>query len=334
MGKLRDRVVVITGASSGFGRGVAEKFASKGAHLVLGARRKAALDKLSETCRRRGVRTVALGIDVSEPGQVEELAREAVREFGRIDVWINNAGVATYGRFDETPILEHEQVIKTNLLGCVYGSHAALRQFRLQGHGTLINVGSFAGVVAGPYFSSYCASKFGIHGLGMSLRQELQAEGIPSIHVSTVMPASMDTPFFGHAANHMGKPVRPMPPVYDPHEVIAAIYGMALKPKDEVIVGRRGKLGRTISRIAPKAMERQMANRFYRAHMSQSEFAPDSSGNLFEPVHSGADVRGGWRRRSLGKTILKTTLGITAVAGAIVGLFAQTEVRQRVKKAA
>lgn len=334
MGKLRDRVVVITGASSGFGKGVAEKFASKGAHVVLGARRKAALDELSENCRRRGVRTVALGIDVSEAGQVEELAREAVREFGRIDVWINNAGVATYGRFEETPILEHEQVIKTNLLGYIYGSHAALRQFRLQGQGTLINVGSFAGVVAGPYFSSYCASKFGVRGLGMSLRQELHAEGISSIHVSTVMPTSMDTPFFEHAANHMGKPVRPMPPVYDPQQVIAAIYGVALQPKDEVIVGRRGRLGRAISRIAPKAMERQMANRAYQAHMSQSGYAPDSSGNLFEPVHSGADVRGGWRKHSLGTTILKTALGLTAVAGAAIGLLARTEIRQREKKAA
>ena len=315
MAELRNRVVVITGASSGFGKGVAEKFTRSGAHVVLAARRKKQLEKLAKSCSRRGVGVLAVETDVSNLQDVERLEEEALRAFGRIDIWINNAGVATYGRFDEVPVAEHEQVIRTNLLGCLYGSHIALRQFRLQGHGTLINVGSFAGVQPAPYFASYCASKFGVRGLDTSLRQELQANHERNIHVCTVMPTSMDTPFFQHAANHTGKPVVPIPPVYDPQEVIDTIYEVALHPKDEVIVGRRGKVGRAVRRIAPRVMEQQMAARSHKAYMEGEGTAPETSGNLFDEVDFGNDVRGGWRKGAAAGTIVKTAmvLGIPAL---------------------
>ncbi|PYP92790.1 MAG: short chain dehydrogenase [Candidatus Angelobacter sp. Gp1-AA117] len=315
MAELRNRVVVITGASSGFGKGVAEKFTRSGAHVVLAARRKNVLEKLAKSCARRGVGVLAVETDVSHRPDVERLEEEALRAFGRIDVWINNAGVATYGRFDEIPIAEHEQVIRTNLLGCLYGSHIALKQFRLQGHGTLINVGSFAGVQAAPYFASYCASKFGVRGLDMSLRQELEANHERNVHVCTVMPTSMDTPFFQHAANHTGKPVAPIPPVYDPQEVIDAIYEVALNPKDEVIVGSRGKVGRAVRRVAPRLMEHQMATRSHKAYMEREGTAPETSGNLFDEVDFGNDVRGGWRKGSTAGSVIKTAavLGIPAL---------------------
>lgn len=310
MAELRNRVVVITGASSGFGKGVAEKFTRSGAHVVLAARRKELLEKLARNCARRGVGVLAVETDVSNRQDVERLEEEALRSFGRIDVWINNAGVATYGRFDEIPVAEHEQVIRTNLLGCIYGSHIALRQFRLQGHGTLVNVGSFAGVQAAPYFASYCASKFGVRGLDMSLRQELQANREESIHVCTVMPTSMDTPFFQHAANHTGKPVAPIPPVYDPQEVISAIYEVALHPKDEVIVGSRGKVGQAVRRVAPRFMEHQMATRSHKAYMEREGTAPETSGNLFDEVDFGNDIRGGWRKGTAAGTIIKTVAAV------------------------
>lgn len=324
MGELRNRVVVITGASSGFGKGVAEKFARCGANLVLAARRKELIQELARKCGRRGIRALAVETDVSQPGQVQELTEVALHEFGRIDIWINNAGVATYGRFEEVPVSEHEQVVRTNLLGCIYGSHAALQQFQAQRRGTLINVGSFAGIQPAPYFSSYCASKFGVRGLDISIRQELEVNGDENIRVCTVIPTSMDTPFFEHAGNHTGKPVQPIPPVYDPQEVIDAIFEVALNPKDEVIVGRRGKVGKAIRKIAPRVMERQMAKRSYKSHQQQTESAPESSGNVFEPLSSGSGVRGGWRKGSTVGTILKTALGISAGLGVAAALIARS----------
>ena len=115
-----NRTVVITGASSGFGRGVAERFAKDRMNLVLAARREDLIEKLARACEKRGARAIAVKADVSRRGEVERLAEETMRHFGRIDVWINNAGVGTFGRYDETPIEEHEQIIRTNLLGSMY----------------------------------------------------------------------------------------------------------------------------------------------------------------------------------------------------------------------
>jgi short-subunit dehydrogenase len=295
MKKMRNKVVVITGASSGFGRGAALKFAEAGANVVVAARRKRLLKDLAEKCQQLGVEALAVEADVSEASEVEELASQAVNRFGGIDVWVNNAGVGTFARFEEAPLEEHEQVIKTNLLGTIYGSYAALKQFRTQEEGVLINVGSFAGMVAPPYLSSYAASKFGVRGLGMALRQELEQNGDDEIQVCTVMPVSMDTPFFEHAANHTGKPVRPIPPVYDPEKVIDTILEVALNPEDEVVVGTSGKVGSVGERLAPKLTRKQMGKQAHRAQMNQEGSAKDSPGSVFRPMKTGDDVRGGWR---------------------------------------
>ena len=201
MNDLQGKVVVITGASSGFGKGAALRFAEEGANLVLGARRKKLLKKVAAECEQRGGRALAVECDVSEQDDVDRLAEKAINHFGRLDVWVNDAGVAAYGEFDKVPISEHVQVIKTNLLGTMYGSHAAMKYFDERGAGTLINISSFLGEASAPYHASYVASKHGIRGLGTSLRQELEAKNITDIHVCTVMPTSHDTPFFEHAAN-------------------------------------------------------------------------------------------------------------------------------------
>ncbi|GAC1659616.1 MAG: hypothetical protein NVS9B15_22520 [Acidobacteriaceae bacterium] len=155
---MSKRTVVITGASSGFGQGAALKFAESGANVVLAARRKDLLEEVAERCRTLGASAVAVKTDVSDPEDVSSLAERAMSEFGAIDVWVNNAGVGTIGRYDEAPLEDHEQVIRTNLLVTMYGSYEAIRIFRQQGRGTLINVGSVAGEVGSAYMSSYAAS--------------------------------------------------------------------------------------------------------------------------------------------------------------------------------
>ena len=163
----RDRTVVITGASSGFGRGVAERFAKDGMNVVLAARREELIEELARQCEKRGGSALAVKTDVSRRDEVEELAQKVRRHFGTIDVWINNAGVGSFGRYEETPLEEHEQIIRTNLLGAMYGSWVALKEFRRQGQGILINVASMAGISGTAYAASYSASKHGMRGLGM-----------------------------------------------------------------------------------------------------------------------------------------------------------------------
>ncbi len=296
--EMRNRVVVITGASSGFGRGAALKFAEAGAKVVLAARRRRELKDVAKECQQRGGKALVVETDVSNSGEVHELAERAVSKFKKIDVWVNNAGVGAVGHFEETPLEEHEQVIKTNLLGTMYGSYEALHQFHKQGRGVLINLSSFAGRVAAPYQSSYSASKFGIRGLGMALREELEANDEDGISVCTVMPVSHDTPFFEHAANYSGKPVEPIGTVYDPQNVVDIIYELALDPEDEVIVGASGRIADLGERFMPRLTEKQMAKRTHKAQMKQSRSAPDKSGSVFEPEESGTGVYGGWTTES------------------------------------
>ena len=210
------RVVVITGASSGVGHATAVAFAQTRASVVLAARSAEVLASVADACRTAGGAALAVPTDVSDADDVEQLARAALAQFGRIDVWINNAGVAALGRFEEVPLRDHAQVIQTDLLGTIYGSSVALRQFRAQGGGTVINIASALGEIPAPYYASYVAAKHGIVGLGAAIRQELAENDEPGTHVCTVLPMAMETPFFEHAANYTGHEATPIPPVYDP----------------------------------------------------------------------------------------------------------------------
>src|SRR4030095_9128410 len=120
---LKKKVVVLTGASSGFGKGAARSFAKAGARLVLAARRERLLNELADECNATGGYAVAIPTDVSKIRDVQALAQKTVNEFGRIDIWVNDAGVGAVGLFEQVPLADHIQVIETNLLGTVYGSY-------------------------------------------------------------------------------------------------------------------------------------------------------------------------------------------------------------------
>ena len=121
------KTYVVTGASSGFGRGVALKLGTLRANVVLAARRTAVLEEVAAQVRSAGGNALVVTTDVANPADVERLGAEAVARFGRIDVWINNAGVGAIGPFDQIPLADHARVIDVNLKGVIYGSHVALR---------------------------------------------------------------------------------------------------------------------------------------------------------------------------------------------------------------
>ena len=286
------RVVVITGASSGIGRGTAVAFAQRGATVVLAARRDDVLDEVAAECVAAGGTALAVPTDVSDPASVQELARAATARLGRIDVWVNDAGVAAIGRFDEIPLADHTQVIATNLLGALSGSYFALQQFRKQGAGILINVSSLLGKISAPYYASYVASKFGIVGLNAALRQELAENGETGIHVCTVLPMSMDTPFFEHAANYSGHEAVPIPPVFDPVDTVNAIIALADEPKDEIVVGKGGQAMTAVNAVAPGITGKLLGLETHKVLMEMPPSAPLTPGNLHVPMAEGTDVHG------------------------------------------
>ncbi len=292
---LANKVVVITGASSGVGRATALAFARKGAQLVLAARRATLLEELAQQCEQAGSpKAIAMPTDLTDGTAVNALADRALSTFGQIDVWVNNAGAAVFGRFEETPLQDHVQVIQTDLMGTIYGARAALPVFKRQGWGTLINTASLDSKIAEPYMSSYVAAKHAVAGLGASLRQELQLAGANSVHVCTVMPESIDTPFFQHAANYTGRAVRAMPPVVSAERVANTIARLATRPKREVFVGASARLFATQWAMAPGLSERMFAIMGDKLQLSTKESAPQTDGSLFTPMMEGAGISGGW----------------------------------------
>ncbi len=294
--ELQGRVVVITGASSGFGKGSALRFAQEGASVVLAARRGELLDDIARECGAAGVRALSIPTDVTEVADVSQLAQKAVQEFGRIDVWVNNAGAGAIGRFEDIPLEDHVKVIQTDLLGTLYGSYFAMHQFRRQGAGTLINIASVIGKVPAPYFSSYAAAKHGVVGLSASLRQELQEEKVDTIHVCTVMPTTFDTPFFEHAAQYTGRQANVIPPTYDPKKVVDTIVSLATDPQDEVSVGTAAKISTFAHRLFPGVVEAMMARQTHKAEFEEAQPGEKTSGSLHDPMPLGTGVSGGWKK--------------------------------------
>ncbi|WP_207435716.1 SDR family oxidoreductase [Sabulibacter ruber] len=306
---LADKVVVITGASSGIGRATAVAFAREGASLVLAARRTEILEQVVADCTQWGGKAVAITTDVAQTHSMQALAEAALAFGGKIDIWINNAGAGALGAYDETPMAAHEQVVQINLLGHMRGAHAVLPIFKLQEHGHLINTISIGAFAPMPYAVAYAASKYGLRGFSEALRAELSK--FPHIQISDVFPAFIDTPGFQHAGNYIGKKIKPAPPVYEPQLVAEAIVSLARKPKPSVMVGGFGYVARLYYALFPK-LTRTGTARFMERYFERAESVPITDGSLFQPSNVGADISGGWRKP-------KSGVGSVAVASLLAG---------------
>lgn len=289
--KLKNAVVVLTGASSGIGRAAALQFARKGANLVLAARRADELERLAAECDAAGVQALAVPTDVSDAAAVEALAARAVETFGRIDVWVNNAGVYAMGRFEELPLAVLQRTVEVDLLGVVYGMRAALVVFQQQGHGTIVNTASLAGKAPYAFASMYAATKAAVRALTEAVDQEQLGR---DIHVAALSPASVDTPLFDHAANYTGHALRAMPPVYDVERVAHKLVALAERPRQDVSVGLMPILSGLVRTFVRPLHEWLMPRQVLRGHLGRSG-APERPGNLFQPTGPGG-ASGGWKR--------------------------------------
>ncbi|MEA5618088.1 SDR family oxidoreductase [Cronbergia sp. UHCC 0137] len=291
---IKNSVIVITGASSGIGRATALEFAKQRSKLVLAARTEEALEEVAQECDRLGANAIVVRTDVRYESAVQDLAERAIDSFGQLDVWVNNAAISLFARFEETPSEAFRQVIETNLFGYIYGARAALPYFRRQSSGNLINVSSVVGVTGQPYTIPYTISKYAIRGLSDSLRMELYIDNAHDVHVCTVLPASIDTPIFQHAANYTGRQTKPMNPIYPSKEVAEAIVGLVERPQREIIVGQAAYLQILEKTLAPDLYEQMMAHQVDRDHFQDYKSAPRTDGNLFESMHDYTGISGNW----------------------------------------
>lgn len=257
--KLSEQVVVITGASSGIGLVTAREAARRGAKLVVAARAEDALRRLVEEITSQGGEAVHVVADVGRHDDVRRIAETALERFGRIDTWVNNAGVSIYGKILDTPFEDMRRLYETNFWGVVYGSVVAVEHLRQRG-GALINVGSVLSDRAIPVQGVYSSSKHAVKGFTDALRMELEEDGAP-VSVTLIKPSTIDTPYTKHAKNLLEdkEPSLP-PPVYAPETVAEAILHCAETPERDVYVGGGGKALSVMGKYAPRLSDKVMEN--------------------------------------------------------------------------
>ena len=251
---LSEQVVVLTGATSGIGLATARRLSTEGARLVLVARGEEDLNRLADELGRE--RAHAHPADVGDPDAVTQAAEAAVRRFGRIDTWINDAGVAIYGRVEDVPLDDQRRLFDTNYWGVIHGTLAALRTFRAQGGtGKIVNVGSQlsdrAMILQGPY----SASKHAVKAITDAVRMEVDEEGL-DISLTLIKPGAVNTPYMEHARNYMDTEatVNP-PPSYDPELVAKAIAHACTHDARDLDVGGAGWATAKLTRVAPRTTD-------------------------------------------------------------------------------
>ncbi|WP_375408881.1 SDR family oxidoreductase [uncultured Methylobacterium sp.] len=313
---LHQQIIVITGASSGIGLAAAKMAAGRGAKVVLVARNGEALETIAAEIGASGAEAVPVVADVGRREDLQRVADLTIGRFGRIDTWVNDAGLSIFGRLEQVSDTDHQALFQTNFWGVVYGSLVALPHLKRSG-GVLINLGSVASDVAFPLQGMYCASKHAIKGFTDSLRIELEEEGAP-VSVTLIKPAAIDTPFPQHARNYTDQEPKLPPPVYDPREVALAIVHAAENPQRDIYVGGGGRVMSAFQALAPRAFDR--VGRTMVGQQLRTEPPRDAAGALHAAGHDGrvrGDHPGYVMRRSYytRATINPAATGLLAAAG-------------------
>jgi short-subunit dehydrogenase len=285
---LRGKVIVITGASSGIGRAAALQFASAGCRVVLAARRVPALEEAAALCRDRGGQAHVVATDVTLESELRRLRDQALARWGRIDVWINNAGTTYFARLDEGDLAAHRRVIDTNLIASVVAARLVLPVFRRQRAGTLINIGSVLSQIGQTFVPAYVISKFGLRGLSEAVRADVA--DIPGIQVCTVLPYAVDTPHFQDAANATGRRAHAMQPVQEPDRVARAIVDVAARPRRQRYVPRYIAAGLVLHWLWPDFVERLLRHALRNFHLVGRQGVTD--GNLYSPADTAGTIHG------------------------------------------
>jgi NAD(P)-dependent dehydrogenase (short-subunit alcohol dehydrogenase family) len=329
---LTEQVVVVVGASSGIGRATALALAARGARVVCAARGIEALGTVVEQIEQAGGQALAVPTDVADPVAVQALADAAERWYGRIDTWVNLASVGVWGRVEDITDAEFERVLRVNFLGSVYGVRAALPALRRAGGGGIIAVASAEGVRSVPLQAPYTASKFAVRALQDALRMELAQED-PRISVTTVLPASVDTPFFEHARSRLGGAMpKPPPPVYAPEVVADAIVFAAEHPRREIPVGGAAAAFMLSQRLLPALTDAVFSLRRVGAGSQRANRPDNGVDNLDTPLGGPGRVHGAHPGRVLRHSLYTWLIGRRRRPGELLTAAVSRAERQRSAK--
>jgi short-subunit dehydrogenase len=258
MASMQGKTVVITGASSGIGEELAVVLASRGANLVLAARREEELARVAKRCEQAGGRALSVPTDVSEQESCRCMVERAVESFGGLDLLVNNAGITMRARFDEvTDLSLYERLMRVNYLSAVYCTHYALPHLKTR-KGLLVAISSLTGKTGVPTRTAYAASKHAMQGFFDSLRVELLGSGVDVLVVS---PGFVDTPIRSSAVGPDGKPVTQSKrdesgDTMDVHTCVAQIVSAIGRRQRELVMTARGRVGVFLKLVAPGLVDR------------------------------------------------------------------------------
>ena len=278
------RTAVVTGASAGVGRAVALELARRGWRLGLIARGTEGLAAAQREALGAGAPEVlVIEADVSNPAAVDAAADRVATEFGRLDLWVNNAMATIFSPLADMTAEEFRRVTEVTYLGYVHGTMAALRHMRPRNHGTIVQVGSALAYRAIPLQSAYCGAKFAIRGFTDAIRSELLHDG-SRVRLTMVQLPAVNTPQFDWARSHMPRRAQPVPPVHQPEAVARHICDAASGASRELWVGWpsiRAILG---TMLAPGLLDWLLSRQGYSGQMTRAEENPARPDNLFAPL--------------------------------------------------
>jgi short-subunit dehydrogenase len=281
---IEEQVIVVTGASSGIGLATAEEAARRGACVVLVARSVDTLQDVAARLQSSGCRALAVKADVSVRADVERAAQQAIAQFGRIDTWVNDAGLSIYGRLDEVSDDDSRRLFDINFWGVVYGSLTALPYLREQG-GALINLGSEVSEAVIPLQGMYAASKHAVKGFTDALRVEVEEVDRSPVSITLIQPTAVNTPFPQHARNYMDREPKLPTPQIDPQDVAEAILKAATEGGRDVKVGAMSVGNVMMNRVMPGMADKASAKQADRQQHDLPPLHPE--GTLYRPGGSG-----------------------------------------------
>lgn len=327
-------VVVVTGASAGLGRAIACEFARRGARIGLIARGRSRLEAAQREMRELGGEALVLPGDVADPEHIESAAAAVEREFGPIDVWVNNAMATVFAPFVEVTPAEFKRATEVTYLGFVYGTMTALKRMRPRNKGVIVQVGSALAYRSIPLQSAYCGAKHGMVGFTDSVRSELIHEK-SDIHIVVVHAPAMNTPQFSWCRSKLPNHPQPVPPIYEPEVAARAVYAAAHSRRREIYVGVPTVAVIYGQEIAPGFADRYLGRTGFESQQTHEPVPPDRQDNLFEPVEGDWGAHGVFGDRassSSPQTWLNLHRGAAAAAVAGLGLFAFAAIRSTTKR--
>lgn len=284
-------VVVITGASAGVGRATAAAFAQRGYDVGLIARGRDGLTGARRDVKAAGSRALVLPVDVADADSVFAAADQVVGEWGKIDVWVNDAMATIFSPVHEITPEEFRRVTEVTYLGQVYGTMAALRHMRRRNRGTIVQVGSALSYRAIPLQSAYCGAKFAIRGFTDALRSELKHDK-SRVRLSMVQLPAVNTPQFDWARSRLPKRLQPVSPIFQPEAIAREIVRAAHDAPRELWIGRSALKAIIGTMLLPQLGDRILANEGYSGQMTTEASCSDRPDNLFQPVSGDPGAHG------------------------------------------